>query len=180
MSQNFQMEDLGPKDYELDDVESNGPGMDDTLSDYDPQLASVSPDGLQPYHPDHQQVDLKLASPSPNSVQPSDRQSTSSSPSGVQPYDPQPTPSSPNGMNPYNPHFRMDVLTNEALLSMFHAWQDAIHYGEGRYTVEHPHFQEMMKELVKRDMMSVSWKWTVDIEKVDMAWTRAMVENPRV
>ena len=34
-----------------------------------------------------------------------------------------------------------------------------------------------MKELMGRGMVSASWRWTVNLEDVDMAWTRTKLEN---
>lgn len=176
----LQMEGLRPEDYEL---------HFDSLDNLDPPLASASPDDLQPFHSDLHEIHPQLAYLPPNGVQPYDPESTPSSSNGVQPNGaqingvqashPQPTFLSPNGLEPYDPYLRMEVLNNQALFSMFQAWQDVIFSGEIRYTVEHPHFQELMKELVKREMVNVSWKWTVDIERVDMTLTRAMVEGLR-
>ena len=56
-------------------------------------------------------------------------------------------------------------------------WQDVIYDWEEKCALEHPQFQEMMEELVKRAIMSVNWKWTVDIEDTNLALTRAVVEG---
>lgn len=142
--------------------------LSDRFNNLNPQPASATLQGLQPSLPDIQQINPQIAAPPF---------------SGVPSYnvylnpDPQPISSSSNGLEPYDPHLRLDLLTNQTLLSMVQAWQEVIYCGEERYTLEHPHFQDLMKELVKRDMVSVSWKWTVDIADVDMALTRAMVEG---
>ncbi|CAD6568604.1 MAG: hypothetical protein ASARMPREDX12_001594 [Alectoria sarmentosa] len=169
----LQMEDSWPEDYRFEDIESGGLGMDSLLSDrfnkLNPQPASATLQGLQPSLPYIQQINPQIAAP-PFSGVPSYN-------AHLNTPNLQPIPSSSNGMEPYDPHLRLDLLTNQALLSMVQAWQEVIYCGEERYTLEHPHFQDLMKELVKRDMVSVSWKWTVDIAEVDMALTRAMVEG---
>ena len=67
----------------------------------------------------------------------------------------------------------MERWTNQALLSMLQAWQDVIDSGAEESTLSHPLFQEVTKKLIEREIMSVSWRWAVDIEEVDMAMTRA-------
>ena len=72
----------------------------------------------------------------------------------------------------------MDLLTNQTLLTMVQSWQD-VHSGKARYGPEYPPLEEVMKELIKRDMASASWRWTVNLEDVDMAWTRTRLKNVR-
>lgn len=142
------MEDPPPEDDELNDVEFATSLSDSFDGNLDPQLACVPPDPLHPFHPHLQRIDFQLPSPPLSGMRPSD--------SHTKNLDFQPSLPSPNGLEPYDPCLRMDVLTNKALLSMVQAWQEVIHYGEERYTLQHPHFQHVMNELVKRDMMSVN------------------------
>ena len=74
-------------------------------------------------------------------------------------------------------HMRLDVLANQTLFSMVQAWQDVIYNGQERYVREHPVFRELMGEMVERGLMNVDWEWSVDIEKVDMAFARVRVEG---
>ena len=83
--------------------------------------------------------------------------------------------SSPAALTPYDPYLRMDILTNEALLSMVQAWQDVMQYGGGSYTVGHPHFQRIMEELCRRGLMDRNWTWNLDLERVNMALRRVVV-----
>lgn len=145
--------------------------LSDRFKNLNPQQASATLQGLQPSLPDIQQINPQIAAPSFSGVP--------SYNAHLKNPDPQPISSSSNGLEPYDLHLRLDLLTNQALLSMVQAWQEVIYCGEERYTLEHPHFQGLMKELVKRDMVSVSWNWTVDIADVDMALTRATVEGLR-
>lgn len=170
------MEGLRPKDYEFDETEFDIQGTDaffpDRVHDLEPLLSPARLSGSQPSLHDLQNIDPQLIN-----LQNIDPQLISLPSNGVQPYEHQVPCSSSNGLEPFDPHLPMDVLTNQALLSMVRAWQDVIYYGEEWYTLEHPHFQAVMKELVKRDMMSVSWEWTVDVGEVDMDLTRAMVQG---
>ena len=147
--------------------------MDSFLSDHfnnlNPQPASATLEGLQPSLPDIQQINPQIVALPFNDLP--------SYNTHLNNPKPQPIQSPSNGMEPYDPHLRLDLLTNQALLSMVQAWQEVIYCGEERYTLEHPHFQNLMAELVKRDMVSVCWIWTVDIAEVDMALTRAMMEG---
>lgn len=94
----------------------------------------------------------------------------------LSPY-PLPNYSSQDSFEPCSPHLTMERWTNQALPSMLQAWQDVIDSGAEQSTLSHPLFQEVTKELIEREIMSVSWRWTVDIDEVDMAMTRAMVEH---
>ncbi|CAD6592728.1 MAG: hypothetical protein ASARMPREDX12_006420 [Alectoria sarmentosa] len=67
--------------------------------------------------------------------------------------------STPTACTPYDPYLRMDILTNEALLSMVQAWQDVMQCGWGSYTVGHPHFQRIMEELCRRGLRDRNWTW---------------------
>lgn len=103
-----------------------------------------------------------LEAPSPSASE-SDRQSESSS------SDP----------TPYDPSLRTDVLTNEALLSMALSWQDFVQYAGESYTEVHPYFQRVMEEMRKRGMVDENWTWVVDFERVDMGWSRVVVDISR-
>ena len=80
-------------------------------------------------------------------------------------------------LNASDPPIRLDVLTNKTLLSMLQAWQDVIDEKRMQYALEHPRFQELMTELLERDVISADWKWALDVEEVDMAFTRVVVES---
>lgn len=41
----------------------------------------------------------------------------------------------------------------------------------------HPHFQNIIKELLERGLIDENWAWTVDLEDVDMAERRLMVSD---
>ena len=175
-SPDHQLEDSTPEHHKLDDAELHVRDMNDFLSNrfdnIDPQLASSSIDGFQPsypFNPDFQLIDTQLASLAPNGMQPYDPHLTFSNP----PL----TSSSHIHLRSYDPHPPMDHWTNKALLSTLQAWQDMIYSGQERYALEHTDFQEIMEELVTRNILSVDWRWTVDIEEVDLALTRAMVEG---
>ena len=71
----------------------------------------------------------------------------------------------------------MDVLTNGALLSMFEAWEGNIRDGRERYALEHPQFQELMAELVERNILSAEWEWIVIVEQLDMEFVRLVAEG---
>lgn len=71
----------------------------------------------------------------------------------------------------------MGVLTNQRLLSMVGAWQNLQQWGLGGCDTMHPHFQNIIKELLERGLIDENWAWTVDLEDVDMAERRLMVSD---
>lgn len=74
--------------------------------------------------------------------------------------------------SPYNGALRMNVLSNWALLEMVEGWQVGIRY-TGRDNAEaHPHYQELLEELVLRGMVDRAGHWLVDPDKVDMKFVR--------
>ena len=74
----------------------------------------------------------------------------------------------------------MDVLTNRALLSMVEAWQGIVQDRGERYVMEHPHFQQLMVELVERNALSAEWEWIVSVEELDMEFVRLAGEGQGV
>lgn len=168
------LQDLLTGEYELEDAQYDGPEMDSFLPNVfavDPQRVSAPPGGLPQFHPGLQQIDPSLVNLVPNAVQPYD------------PYTIHPT-SQPNfslqaGMGPYNLQPPMEHWTNHALLSTLQGWQDMIDSGDEQYAQEHPDFQELMEELIKRDLVTLDWRWTVNIEDVNMNLTRAVAEDSR-
>ena len=161
-SQEIQCEGLQPRDYELNNgnihVRGQQKSLPDRFDNRHPQpISALSDDGLQLYHPDIPQIDH---------------------PSSVHLYDPHPEYLNPELKCPYlnasEPRIRVDVLTNKTLLSMLQAWQDLIYDRGMEYTLQHPRFQELMKELVERNVISADWTWTVDVEEVDMAFARVV------
>ena len=147
-------QDLLPEYYELENTQYHGPEMDsflyDSFASLDQQLVSAPQGSLQPSHSELQQINPPLV----NLIH--------------------------NGLQPYNVQPPMEHWTNRELLSMLRDWQDFIYSGEERCALEHPDFQEVMAELIRRNIVSVTWRWTVNIEEVDMALTRAVVEGSRV
>lgn len=163
-SSDFQQRDFPPEDHELDNAESDMPDAGtpptERFNNLDPQPMPSPPGGLHPYHPKPQLPGLTLTS--------------------AQPYNPHllspnplPNYTSQNSFEPYGPHLAMERWTNQALFSMLEAWQDVIDSGVEQSTLSHPLFQEVTKELIERGIMSVSWRWAVNIEEVDMDTTRA-------
>ena len=136
----------------------------DSFDNLDPQPTTSPPGDLHPYNPNPQLPSQALTS--------------------VQSYNPHllsanllPNKSSQNSSKPYGSDLAMERWTNQALFSMLQAWQDVIDSGAEQSTLSHPLFQEVTKELIEREIMSANWRWTVDIEEVDMTMTRAMVED---
>lgn len=173
--QDLKLEGLDPEGYEVDSFAFDSHAMENFVS-YNSdgrhqQLASAPSSDWQPYHPDLQPANPRFPSPPISGLQPYD--------SDLETLDPQLIPSSSNGLEPYDLDPQLDLLTNQELLSLVQGWQDVINSGEEQYALEHPHFQSMMDELMQRGMMSASWRWTVNIEDVDMAWTRTRLEDRR-
>ena len=84
---------------------------------------------------------------------------------------------SPKASGPWEPNFRLDVLANQVLFAMVQGWQELIDCGGEGYALENPRFHELMDELVERGLMSADWKWTVDVEDVDMGFARVVIEH---
>ena len=160
------LQDLLPQEHELEDAQYGGPEMDSFL----PKIFAP-PGGLPLLHDDLQQIDPSFVNLVPNAVQPYDAYMT--------PHTSQPNSSFQTGLGPYDSQSPMEHWTNHGLLSMLQDWQDVIYSGEEEYAVEHPDFEGLMEKLIKRDLVSMDWRWTVNIEDVDMAFTRAAVEGSR-
>lgn len=134
----------------------------------DSQLASVPPNGLGSFPPNPQQIETESASPPPNVSQQYDPYSTD--------LGPQPSHSPPNTSNPYDPHLETGSYTTQGLFSILEVWQDII-CADGAVAepivLEDPHFQQLMKELIRRRLVTLDWKWIVNVESVDWAYIRA-------
>lgn len=68
----------------------------------------------------------------------------------------------------------MDILTNEALITMVKAWQEIAEHGQLDHYVENPHLQKVMKEMCVRGIVDERWNWIVDPEKINLAWRRVI------
>ena len=88
--------------------------------------------------------------------------------------EPQSMSTAPSGLSPYDPKLRMDILTNEALITMVKAWQEVAEYGQVDHYVEHPHFQKVMEELYVRGVVDERWTWIADPERINLAWRRVI------
>ncbi len=88
--------------------------------------------------------------------------------------EPQPMSTAPSGLTPYDPKLRMDILTNEALITMVKAWQEIAEHGQLDHYVENPHLQKVMKEMCVRGIVDERWNWIVDPEKINLAWRRVI------
>lgn len=148
--------------------------MEDTLSEgFDnrhQQLDSPLQDGLQSYHPDLQHIEPQLAGLISDSV----KWLYDHHPINI---DAQLRYFSETATEPYKPDFRIDVLPNQTLLLMVQDWQDFIDCGDEGYALESPGFHELVNELVERGLMSVDWRWAVDVDSIDMGYARAMGEG---
>lgn len=60
---------------------------------------------------------------------------------------------------------------------MVQDWQHLIDCGDEGFALESPGFHELMNELVERGLMSVDWRWAVDVDRVDMGYARVMGEG---
>lgn len=168
------LQDLLPEEYELEDAQYDGLEMGNFLPDsfaLDPQRVSVPPGGLPPFHPDLQQIDPHSVNLIPNGLQPYERLFTYPNPPLTSP--------SQIDLQQYNPQPPIEHWTNHALLSILQDWQGVIYSGGEQYSLEHPDFQELIEELIERDLLNADWRWTVNIEEVNMAFSRAVVEGSR-
>ena len=150
---------------------SQGPQPEDLHSDdhYDLDSTELDVLGLEDTFPsDHSANRPHMSDPNANNVYPSDPEIDKSE---------SPLNDSPKDALEYDLHMRIDVLANQTLFLMVQAWQDVIYSGQERYVREHPVFRKLMGEMVERGLMNVDWEWSVDIEKVDMAFARVRVEN---
>ena len=89
--------------------------------------------------------------------------------------EPQSISTVPSGLAPYDPNLRVDILTNEALITMVKAWQELAEYGQADHYVVNPHLQKVMKELYVRSIVDESWTWIVNPEGINLAWRRVML-----
>lgn len=180
-------EDEQPEDLKMED---------DRFEDYSPEAYQPQFSQRQVHRPEHLKLpifpwplnrpfptgpflnnSLQVASPLPTGLEQRGLpvpllDSLSLSPSVT---DTQSTSSSPTALTPYDPYLRMDILTNEALLSMVQAWQDIMQYAGRCYSAEHPHFQRTMEELCRRGLVGTDWTRSMDLERVNLALTRVVV-----
>ena len=61
----------------------------------------------------------------------------------------------------------MDILSNEALLLMVKAWQEAAQHVGEEYVMDHAQFQNVMDELWQRGIVDEDSNWLIDAQKVD-------------
>ena len=164
-------DDLKPGNHELESAKIDGVGVENLLLDdldhQHPQPAFGLEDSLQQYYPDIQQIDSQSASLDLNNMQFYDYDLTT--------LDPRLNYSSASASKSYVPYLGMDTLTNEVLLSMVQNWQDLVDEGGVPHALNHPQFLELMGELVERGVISVDWKWNVNVEEVDLGFVRVVV-----
>ena len=170
-SQDIQCQGLQPKDYERNNARVHVTGQQKTLPDrfdnsHPHAVPALSDDGLQPYDPDLPQIHPQLTNQNPSSLHLYDPQLEHRNPELKCPY-----------LNASDLHIRVDILTNKTLLTVLQAWQDVIYDRGMEYALQHLRFQELMKELVERDVVSADWRWTADAEEVDMAFARVVDEG---
>lgn len=149
-------------------------GLEDTFpggfDNGDQQLESALGEWLQRYRPEPHQSDSQLDGLESSSVQ----RLFDHHPGN---FDTQPIYMSPNARIPYEPALRMDVLSNRTLISMVQDWQDLIDRGDDGFALQSPQFHELMSELVGRGLLSVDWRWAVDVDSIDMGYAGVMGEG---
>ncbi len=128
----------------------------------------VPPNGLGSFPPNTQQIETELASPPPKVSQQYDPYLTD--------LEPQPSLSALNTSNSYDPDLEMGSYTAQGLFSILEVWQDII-CADGAVAepivLKDPKFQQLMKELIRRHLIGLDWKWIVNVENVDWAYIRA-------
>ena len=158
VSQFPQLEDSKPEDHLPVEVELDAPRAENF------PLAGIGTFAAQLCVPPFQPINPQPASPASSDIQPYDF--------NLDNLDPQLRHLSLNSVKPYDPYRRLDSLTNLTLLSMFQAWQDVIDNGGVKQALEHPRFHDLLAELVERGIMSINLMWTVDVEGLDMTFSR--------
>lgn len=158
-SDNERPYDYQPEENELPELPLEGFQRDHSLIDIDfcdkTRPASPLSAGLKQHNPANFSIDPQLLSPPDSGGQP--------------------IPSSPSDLVPYDPNLRMDVLTNEALLSMVQAWQYIAQDEGGANSLKHRHFRCVMEELWSRGIVDENGTWIVNVKSVNMCWRRVIV-----
>ena len=80
---------------------------------------------------------------------------------------------SSNNESPYDNTLSMDVLTNDALMTMLQALYKCINYVGENDVQEHPHWQKVLEELVARGIIDRAGDWLVNPGEIDMDFVRA-------
>ena len=57
---------------------------------------------------------------------------------------------------------------------MVQDWQDVIDIEGNQNVLDHPQFLELMDELVRRCVISGDWRWNVNVEDLEMGFSRVV------